>query len=75
MTVCRIKRETDIFSDTAALGTVLFGSANHGTLHCHHSHTALIAGWIAAVSIQASARFRFIETAVRIVRLHGVAVF
>ena len=54
MTVCRIKRETDIFSDTAALGTVLLGSADHGALHRHHSHAALIAGRIAAVGIQAS---------------------
>ena len=74
MTVGSIQREGHILIDAAALGTVLVGSSDHGTLHSHHSHAALVAGGIAAAPVQTAGSVRFIKTAVRIVRLHGVAL-
>ena len=75
MTVGGIQREGHILIDAAALGTVLVGPSNHGALHSHYGHTALVAGGIAAAPVQTAGSIRFIKTAVRIVRLHGVALF
>ena len=75
MAVGSIQREGHILVDTAALGTIFVGSAYHGALHSHHSHAALVAGGIAAVCIQAAGSIRFIKSTVRIVRLHGMALF
>ena len=45
-----------------------------GTVAFNDSHTALIAGWIAAVGIQGACGLCLIESAVWIVRLHAVGV-
>ena len=74
MTVGGIQRKRHILIDTASLGTVLVGPSDHGTLHSHHSHAALVAGGIAAAPVQTAGSIRFIKTAVRIFRLHGVAL-
>ena len=74
MAVGSVQGKGHILIHAAALGTVLVRPANHGTLQGHHSHTALVAGGIASVRIQASGSFRFVEAALRILGFHGVAV-
>ena len=74
MAVDNVQRKGHILIHAAALGTVLVRPANHGTLQGHHSHSALVAGRIATVRIQASGSFRFVEAALGILGFHGVAV-
>src|SRR5699024_1215282 len=75
MAVGSIQREGHILIDAAALGTVLVGPSDHGALHSHHSHAALVVGRVTAVCVQTAASIRFIKTAVWVVRLHGMALF
>ena len=74
MAVSRIKRKTYIFIYAAALRTVPILPADHGTLHRHNGNAALVASGVPAIGIQRPGSFRLIESAVGIVRFHGIAV-
>ena len=72
MAVYRVQRKTYILIHTITLRSVPILPADHGTLHSHDSHAALIAGWIPAIRIKRPGSLRFIKAAVGIIRLHGV---
>src|SRR5699024_4729187 len=62
MTVYRVQRKTYILIHAITLRSVPILPANHGTLHSHNSHAALIAGWITAIRIKRPGSLRFIES-------------
>ena len=74
VTVNGVKRKRFIFIDAASLWTVLVGSAYHGALDSHYCHTALIAGGVSSVAVNGAGCIGFIESAVRVVGFHRVAV-
>ena len=64
-----IQREADIFFGIAA---ALMGRSRAVALKSHHRHAALVTGGIAAVRIKRPCGIRLVESAFRIVGLHGV---
>ena len=77
MAVNGIESKGNILVYTITLWAVFIVPTDHRTLDSiafHNGNTTLIAGGIAAVGIQCAGSFCFIDTAVGIVRLHGIGV-
>ena len=78
MAIHGVKRERYIFVDPIPLGSVLICPPYHGTLDTvafHNSYAALVTSRITTVAVQCTGGRSFIKTAVRIGRLHGIAIF
>ena len=78
MAVDCIEGEADIFIDAVTLGAILVIATDHRTLDSvtlHNSNAALVTSGVATVAIKSAGGFSFIDSAVRIVRLHSIAFF
>ena len=75
MVVSGVEREGNVLIHAAALRPVPVLPPNHGALHRNNRDSSLVRGWIITVTIQSPCGLRLIETAVRIIGLHGVALF
>lgn len=77
MAVDSVEGEGDFLVHAIALGAVRVFTSDHAALDrvaFHDSHAALVTDGVAAAGVQGAAGLGFIETAVRVVRQHGVTL-